>query len=171
MEKKQRKPINSDLVILACLAVVVLFFAVCTSFRSNILQSGIGKCISVSLFGKLELLGVDRAELVVYGEEIEITDPELLSQIVKETKVATHMDTNCCQDCCGCPDPHWGLNLYRGEKQVRSMVWLTCCDAMEVYKPDATHWLIPPPEVTAEAGYVDLSGELVRKLDALISAH
>lgn len=168
MEKKQRKPINSDLILLAFLVPVVLFFAICTSFRSNILQSEIGKCISVSLFGKLELLGVDRAGLVVYGEEIEITDAELIRQIVKETRVATHMDTDCCQDCCGCPDPHWGLKLYRGEECVRSMVWQTCCDAVEVYKPDATHWLIPPPEVKAEAGYVELSRDLVRELETLI---
>ena len=47
------------------------------------------------------------------------------------------------------------------------LIILACCDAVEVYKPDATHWLFAP-EVKAKAGYVEMSGELARELSALI---
>ena len=157
MEEKKRKPINSDLFILACLAVVVLFFGICSSFR--IIAESAGGCISFSLFGKLELQGVDKMVISVGEEQFVVTDADLLEQVVNETRVATHAD-------------HGGLNdqkqidLYRGDQLVRSMNWGDCCNSMRVYEEDLTHWLIG-----GKAGYVMLSNDLYDKLDALIALH
>jgi hypothetical protein len=92
-----------------------------------------------------------------------------MERIVSETKVATHIDSNCEKDCCGCYDPHWQIILYRGDQIVRSMEWETCCGAMKVYEPDLTHWLIGPTLGDAKnVGYVELSNELIDQLQALI---
>ena len=157
MEQKKRKPINSDLIILACLAVIVLVFALffntCSYFSTD------NGSISFSMFGKLELRGVDKMVISVGEEQFVVTDADLLEQVVDETRVATHAD-------------HGGLNdqkqidLYRGDQLVRSMNWGDCCNSMRIYEEDLTHWLIG-----GKAGYVMLSNDLYDKLDALIALH
>lgn len=169
MEQKKRKPINSDLVILACLAVVVLFFCICTSFRSTLDEGAPGECISISIFGKLELKNIDRAVITVYGDEWTITDADLVDQIVFETRTATRIDSECHADCCGCDYPHMQIKLYRRDKMIRSMEWQGCCNYVKVYEPDLTHWLLSPG-VPADAGFVKLSDELVKQFNALLEA-
>lgn len=169
MEQKKRKPINSDLIILACLAVVVLVFYICTSFRSTLDEGPPGECISISIFGKLELKNIDRAVVTVYAEEWTVTDADLVDQIVFETRTATRVDSECHADCCGCEDPHMQIDLYRGDKIIRSMEWQGCCDYVKVYEPDLTHWLFAPG-YKIEAGFVKLSDKLAKRLtDLLIS--
>lgn len=162
VEEKKRRPINSDLIILACLAFVVLFFVIFSEIRSTYFDGGAGECLSISLFGKLELKSVDKAVLSENGKEFIITDAELIDQIVTETRVATHAGF--------CYDRYRRIDLYNGDKLIRSMEWAQCCDTVKVYEPDLTHWLIVPLGGTANEGYVELSDELVDQLGALIDA-
>ena len=133
MEQKKRKPINSDLIILACIAVVVLFFAVFSSARSTYFAGGTGECLSISVFGKMELKNIDKAVVTVDGATWTVTDADFLDQIVTETKIATRADL--------CSDPTRRIDLYCGDECVRSMEWAECCDTVKVYEPDLTHWL------------------------------
>ena len=153
MEQKKRKPINSDLIILACLAVIVLFFSICSSFR--ITAESAGGCISFALFGKLELRGVDKMVISVGEEQFVVTDADLLEQIVDETRVATHTDLGCAND--------RQIDLYRRDQLVRSMKWGLCCDTVYVYEEDPTHWLFG-----GTTGHVELSRDLADKLNSLI---
>lgn len=170
MEEKKRKPINSDLFILACLTVIVLIFALffntCTLFRSTYAEGGPGKCMAISIFGKLELKNIDKAIITRNGEEWTITDTELIDEIIGETRIATYVDSECHEDCCGCEEPHYQVELYRKDKLIRAMEWQSCCNSMRIYEEDLTHWLIG-----GKAGYVMLSNDLYDKLDALIALH
>lgn len=158
MEEKKRKPINPDLIILAWLAVIVLvfslFFHTCSHFSTD---NGI---ISFSMFGKLELRGVDKMAISVGEEQFVVTDRELLDQVIGETAVATHGDLRCP----GTIDRR--IDLYRGEKLVRSMEWSTCTDAVFVFEEDLTHWVFP-----GEFGCAVLSKDLVSNLNALVAAN
>lgn len=158
MEEKKRKPINPDLIILAWLAVIVLvlslFFYTCSYFHSG---DGI---ISFSIFGKLELRGVDKMVICVGEQQFAVTDRALLDQVIGETAVATHGDLRCP----GTIDRR--IDLYRGEKLVRSMEWSTCTDAVFVFEEDLTHWVFP-----GEFGCAVLSKDLVSNLNALVAAN
>ena len=65
--------------------------------------------IALSPFGRLELLGVDRAVVTVDGESVTVTDAQLLGRIVDETTVATVADI-----CDGCCLKDRTIDLYRG---------------------------------------------------------
>ena len=167
MNQKKRKAGITYLIILACLAVIVMFFSICTSFKSTLNEGPPGECISISIFGKLELKNIDRAVVTVYGEERVVTDANLVEQIVFETRTATRVESECHADCCGCESPHMQIDLYRGDTMIRSMEWQRCCDYVKVYEPDLTHWLFAPG-YEVEAGYVSLSNELILQLNSII---
>lgn len=151
--RKTDKDLRIELILLGCLVAIILFFAVCSSLRVG------NGCISFSMFGKLELKNVDRAVLSANGKEITITDESLLDEIVSETRVADEVRT--------CGSFNKQIDLYSGDKLIRSMKWAECCDSVKVYEPDLTHWLISLDEY-ADAGYVELSKDLVTKLNKLI---
>lgn len=165
MEEKKRKPLNPELIIFVCFIVVVLFLVTCSMMRTSIFEVARGECISISLFGKMELRDIDRVVIIGYAEQVTITDQELIKQITDETRIATYVRSNCCKPAY-CSDPHRRIELYRGEKLVRSMEWDPCCDSVHVYERDLTHWLIPW-WCDYEGGYVSLSHELVEQLNAL----
>lgn len=160
---KPKKDRNWDLVILACVCPVVLLFLCCGLVSCNLFSRDAGACLAISPFGRLELLGVDKAVVAVDGEAVTVTDPELLGRIVDETKVATH--ANVCDGCCM---KERSIQLYRGDRLVRSMKWIDGHDSIRVYEADLTHWIFQ--EVGAgfrQTGYVELSDELIRELEGL----
>ena len=157
------KKINPELVILAGVVVLVAAFLCCGLASANLINGGPGKCVSIAPFGRLEILGIDKAVITVGDEAVTVTDPELLSRIVDETKVATLSYT-----CTSCNVKDRTIDLYRGDKLVRSMKWYDCQDGVRVYDADLTHWIFP--ELGAgmpEGGYVELSQDLVGALKAL----
>ena len=80
---KEKKNLNWDLVILGCVGVLVVAFLCCGLASCNLLSGDVGKCLAISPFGKLELLGVDKAVVTVDGEAVTVTDPALLERIVE----------------------------------------------------------------------------------------
>lgn len=165
--KKKRIRIHPDLLILICIGglalVLALFFSIFSCVRSNISSNQYGKCVSISLFGKMELKDIDKAIIYENNEAFTITDTDLIDQIVSETKVATHADV--------CYSTQKRIELYRGDKIVRSMGWADCCNTVKVYESDLTHWLIPELGGTADAGYIVLSDDLVGKLNAVFDSN
>ena len=168
MEEKKRKQIKPKQIVLACLIVVVLFFLTCSLIRVSIFETNMGECISVSLFGNLELRGIDKVVMTVRGEQVVITDGNLVRQIADETRIATHVRSQCGAPA-HCDDPQGRLELYRGDELVRSMDWDLCCDMVKVYEGDATHWLIPW-FCKSYGGYVYLSDGLTGQLYGLADA-
>ena len=143
--------------------MVFLFSAV--SIRNNFVDDQYGECISIAFFEKQRLWGVDK--IIIESEDgnvIEITEKQLISDILDETAVATHASS-----------PHGNyersIYLYNGDKLVRSMKWTACCDTIEVYRADACHWFITPGGGTADVGFVYLSEELITKIDTLLEAN
>lgn len=165
MEEKKRKPLNKKWIALACLIVAVVYFVTCPMMRTSTSEVTRGECISISLFGKLELRDIDRVEIIGYAEQVTITDQELIRQITNETRIATYVRSDCWKPA-HCSDPHRQIELYRGDQMVRSMDWDACCDRVYVYERDLTHWLIPW-WCDYEGGYVSLSNELIERLNAL----
>ena len=168
MEEKKGKSTKSKGIVLACLIAVSLYFLTCFMMRISIFETNMGECISVSLFGKLELRGIDKVVMTVHNEQVIITDGKLIRQIADETRIATHVRSRC-----GgpghCDDPQGQLELYRGDKLVSSMDWDLCCDMVKVYDGDMTHWLIPW-WCKSDGGYVYLSDELTDQLYELVDA-
>lgn len=159
---KEKKNLNWDLVILGGMCVLLVAFLCCGLVSCNLLSGDYGACLAISPFGRLELLGVDKAVVTVDGETVTVTDGELLSRIVDETKVATH--ANVCDDSMSVRT----IKLYRGDRLVRSMKWSDCAGMLRVYEADLTHWILQ--ELGAgyhQTGYVELSDELIRELEAL----
>ena len=157
----KRKKLNSDLIILICIGLVILFFVLCSEVRSTLHTKEYGRCINVAVFGKLELRNVDRVVITKNGAEITVTDSTLIDQIVSETTVATHGRIHDAND--------GTIRLYRGDKLLRSMGWSTCCDLVQVYEADLTHWVIALPEIN-DAGFVQLSADLVEEINRLLAA-
>ena len=157
----KHKKLNSDFIILICIRLVILFFVLCSEVRSTLHTNEYGRCINVAVFGKLELRNVDRVVITKNGAEITVTDSTLIDQIVSETTVATHGRIHDAND--------GTIRLYRGDKLLRSMGWSTCCDLVQVYEADLTHWVIAQPEIN-DAGFVQLSADLVEEINRLLAA-
>ena len=138
----------------------LLLVAACSLFRFNYFDGNAGECFSVSLFGRLELRNIDKVVIVSDGKEWTITDPNLIGQICSETRVAERVDL--------CTESSKQINLYSGDRLVRSMKWSGCCGTVEVYEPGITHWLIAPLGSKVEGGYVELSDELLVQLNAIM---
>ena len=154
------KLLSTKFVIVIALIAVTLFILLCSSFRCTLFGSGTGECMSLSIGGKFELRNVDRAIISANGKVYTLTDVDLLEQLVSETRFATHVNL--------CSSPYRRIDLYCGDKLIRSMEWSDCCDTVKVYETDLTHWLIAPLGTKVEGGYVKLSKELVNQLSALM---
>ncbi|MBQ7858152.1 MAG: hypothetical protein IJ351_05930 [Oscillospiraceae bacterium] len=166
MNDTDRKSIDFGKILRIALgSILVLYLLFCPVVKTSIFEVSMGECVSIAPFGRLELLGIDKAVITVRGETTTAADPELLRELVSETRVATHVRSSC-----GgpghCDDPKGKLELYRGDKLVRSMAWDLCCDAVHVYEADATHWLIPW-WCKYYGGYVYLSEDLADRLTTL----
>jgi hypothetical protein len=168
MEKNKCKSIKWKQIVAVSLTVVALYFLICPMIRVSIFETNMGECISVSLFGKWELRGIDKVVMTVRNKQIVITDNNLVKQIADETRIATHVRSQCGAPA-HCDDPQGRLELYRGDELVRSMDWDLCCDMVKVYEGDATHWLIPW-FCKSYGGYVYLSNGLTGQLYGLADA-
>ena len=158
--KMKRKKCNSNLIILLWIGLVIAFFSLFSEVRSTLQTKDVGRCVNVAIFGKLELKRVDRMVVSLNGAEVTVTDPTVIDKIVSETTVATHGAIH---------DGNDGkIELYRGDKLQRSMGWSACCDVVQVYEADLTHWVIGHPEIN-NAGCVYLSSELVEELKLLLA--
>ena len=156
----KQKKLNSDFIILICIGLLIAFFALFSEVRSTLHTKEYGRCINVAVFGKWELKNVDRVVVSRHGAQTTITDQTLIDQIVSETTVATHGNIHDAND--------GKIELYCGDKLLRSMGWSTCCDLVQVYKADLTHWVIAHPEIN-DAGFVQLSADLVEEINYLLS--
>ncbi|MBQ7372866.1 MAG: hypothetical protein IJW67_13490, partial [Blautia sp.] len=120
-------------------AVVFFLAALCivlkmhVSFAGSDLFNEAYAAISVA-FDKQAMRSADRIVIRTGESEIQITDPELIGQIVEETAAATHMKVTC-------PEERW-IDVYCGDRLIRSMGWSDCCDTVNVYNSDASHWVI-----------------------------
>lgn len=119
-------------------------------------------CTSVALFGKMEIAGVDKVVISSAEKSMTITDTDLVNRIVGRTKVATWAYNTGC-GCCELRD--WTIDLYCGDKLMRSMEWLED-DVVKVYDPDLTHWVFPVERQQERSigGYALLSEELEAEL-------
>ena len=138
-----------------CIVLALLVVGVCSSFRFTP-----GECLSVSLFGRFELRNIDRVVITSDGNEWTITNPDLIEQLCDETRVAEHVNL--------CMRDSKTIDLYAGSRLVRSMKWGPCCDAVEVYKPSLTHWVIGG--LGTNSGCVYLSKDLLAQLNTVINS-
>ena len=168
MEKNKCKSIKWKQIVAVCLTVVALYFLICPMIRVSIFETNMGECISVSLFGKWELRGIDKVVMTVRNKQIVVTDNNLVKQIADETRIATHVRSQCGAPA-HCDDPQGRLELYRGGELICSMDWDICCDIVNVYERDMTHWLIPW-RCKYYGGYAYLSDELTGQLYELADA-
>ena len=135
----------------------LIFLITCVSFRQTLGVGGAGECISIAFFEKQKMRSVDKVVLRVDDKIVNITDAELVGKIVKDTTVATRTGIQFVGE--------GYIDLYNGDKLVRSMLWRISTKEVKVYKEDATHWLI----VSFDGeGFVCLSDELADKLNALL---
>ena len=148
---KKIKPVVIEL----CIVLVLLVVVICSLFRCSP-----GECISVSLFGRFELRNIDKVIIYADGKEWTITDSDFIEELCDETRVAEHINP--------CTRGGRKIDLYSGDRLVRSMIWATCCDQIEVYKPSITHWLIGG--IGTESGSVSISEELMAQLNAVIKS-
>ena len=160
---KKRIDINSDLIILLCLGVLCCFFLICSRVSMNLFGSEAGECLSVALFGKLELKHVDKIVLRTVEQEIIITDAALIDEVVSETAIATHTQL------CGC-EADISIELFRGDKCVRSMEWEIGHNTVKVYETDISHWILIPLG-KQNGGYVYLSDGLSSRLNGVIASY
>ena len=141
--------------IFALLFVVIIFVnSVANIGSSNIFTESYGG-FSVA-FDKKEIKTVDRVVISIEDQEVVITDTDFVNLIVNETKVATHIGISCPED--------RRIDLYCGDKLIRTMGWSTCCDTVHVYNADATHWIFSI-EGCEEAGFIYLTDTLIEKIN------
>ena len=153
------KRIKSSIVEL-CIVLVLLIVVICSLFRFTFFDGQPGECISVSLFGRFELRNIDKVVIASNGKEWTITDSNLIKQICNETRVAERVNL--------CTESSKRIDLYSGDRLVRSMKWSGCCNTVEVYESGVTHWLIAPLGSKVEGGYVELSDGLIAQLNAIM---
>lgn len=175
MVKLRLKPSAWFIMIAVCLGGLLYAISACSLVshgppRYRGTRRG-GACTSVVLFGKLEMKDVDKVVISSDSKSLTITDPELVDQIVEKTKVADYGFSIGC-GCCEIKDRR--IELYRGDRLVRSMDWYES-DIVKVYERDLTHWVFFVRDdghvyIDQYAGYVLLSQELEERLDALFDA-
>ena len=158
MMNKYRKVI----ILCTILTAVLLFFSLYAEVRMTI--SGQGKCFSVAFFETQKMAAADRIVIKGNGKEITITDTEVVRELAEQTTVATHANLGCAED--------RQIEVYRGNKLIRSMKWGSCCHAVKVYETDVSHWLFSPTDLenlNRNSGWVFLSNEMVDTLNALLA--
>lgn len=155
---KNKKYIRIGIVAAVCLlAAVSVVLAMNVSFG---MSTDAHAAMSIA-FDKQAMRSANRIVIRTYGKEIEITDPALVGEIAEETAAATHMKLDC-------PEGKW-IDVYCDDQLIRSMGWSACCDTVNVFDTDATHWVMSI-EGAEEGGSIYLSRDLVEKLKALINA-
>lgn len=118
-------------------------------------------CISVTFFENHHVLTVDKMVLRSVGEpDIEITDLFLVKRVTAATTTANRGPLKC-------PRIAW-IELYNGDKLIRSMRWSPSKQIVEVCEaPDNTHILITQTDCET-GGFVKLSPALGNKLEGIV---
>lgn len=153
---KQAKKI---IVLVTSLCILILAITLLALNVSIGMSTGAYAAVSIA-FDKQAMQSVDRIIIRANGAEHEIADVALVKDLVAETSAATHMKFSC-------PCDKW-IDMYCGERLVRSMGWTSCCDAVNVYDTDAMHWVVSL-EGIEDGGSVYLSSDLVTALNSLIN--
>lgn len=150
---------NKVIVLLASLCTLILVIVLLALNVSFGMSTGAYAAASIA-FDKQAMQSVDRIVIRTKDAEYKIADVALVKDIVSETSAATHMNFSC-------PCDKW-IDMYCGERLLRSMGWSSCCDAVNVYDTDAMHWVISM-EGIEEGGSVYLSADLVAALNACVT--
>lgn len=152
----KRKQVVILLVSLCGLILIVLLLAVNVSFG---MSTGSYAAISIA-FDKRAVQSVDRIVVRTNNAEYEITDVTLVTDLVEQTSAATHIKPSC-------PCDKW-IDMYCADRLIRRMGWSSCCDTVNVYDTDATHWVISK-EGIEDGGCIYLSADLAAALNSLMS--
>lgn len=163
---KKRNKIIALCVGFVLLGSVLLCLIPHVSFRQTWFPSEPAACISLTFFEEQKMRTVNKVVLTrPKGKVVTITDMDLIDEIVKETAVATHANWGCSET------GEYRIDLYNNDQLVRSMTCADCCRTVHVYDADITHWILFPAYDRSSGkneGWVELSKELERKLDALL---
>ena len=144
-------------IVIGCIIVIILIASQFVGVHIGIFDSGGGSCISVA-FDKMSVITADKIVYRVGDQEITITDPATVRYIADHFVVANKGGL------CPSQDNKW-MYIYNGDRLVRSMRWRCCEEIVDVYKPDALHWVFPSE---AGIGQVELSKDFLVYLDSLI---
>lgn len=153
--RNQYKRLLVILLVLCILSICIVLLIQNVSFGKG---SGAHAAMSVAL-DKKSINSVDRVVIINATNEIEINDPTVIARIIEDTIVATHTKVTCPID--------RQINLYCGDKLIRSMGWSRCCDTVNVYDTDIQHWVVSI-EGLEEGGSIYLSPDLVDTLNTYI---
>lgn len=164
MDQPRKLPTRKIVVMVLAVLITlgILFWALfAATFRCTLFTKDMGRCLSISLVGKWELRDVDKAVITHNGKTVSTTDLEFLSQLTKETQTATHGGDH--------GDESVKIQLYCGDKLVRTMYFSECCHTITVYETDATHWIFSWWILDHyESGYVFASNSLADQIYDLI---
>lgn len=115
----------------------------------------------MAFFEKQNLSSVDKIIVTANGREIVCTDESVIRNVIQDCAIATHVSF-------GCPAER-KIDLFSGDRLVRSMEWSTCEDYVKVYTADAFHWMFSP-EGWEHDGFAYLSDNVVFVLNELIES-
>lgn len=155
-EKKYRIIVGS---ICAGLILLLILFVNFVAVSTEGAFTEGGGCFSVA-FDKAVVMGADRIVIREGNEVVTITDAELVREIAAEFVVANRTDL------CGYQADKW-MEIYNGDRLVRSIRWNECCELVEIYEADVAHWVWPSG---SGIGQVELSREFMARLDEIIES-
>ena len=122
---------------LLCLGIyavllVVLYFAGFVEIRTK----KDGNCTTVAFFEKQKVAGVDKVVIkdLHSDKQIIITEKELVGDIVEEAAIAPYSTLAVSKDV--------EVNLYKGDRLVRSMVGDISTGTIIAYQEDILHWIL-----------------------------
>lgn len=146
-----------------CIAIImsiVLLLVTCVSVGISWFGA-YDDCISITLFEKQHVLTVDKMILRCVGEpDVVVDNPFLAKRVTAATTTANRGPLKC-------PKSAW-IELYSGDKLIRSMRWSPSKQIVEVCEaPDNTHILITPSGGESK-GFVKLSPSLGSKLEEIV---
>lgn len=124
----------------------------------GIFRNHAGCCVSV-VFDKQEVMGADKIIYQVGDKQITITDETTIERIAKEFVVANRAGL------CNSHKDEW-MQIYNGDKLVRSIRWNACDEYAEIYTADAAHWLWPGEY---KVGQIEVSAEFRVFLNELMN--
>ena len=112
------------------------------------------------VFDKAFVLSADKIVVRDGDDVITITDKALVREIAANFVVANRTDL------CGYHDDKW-MEIYNGDKLVRNIHWNAHDNLVEVYQPDALHWVWPS---SSKIGQIELSREFVTRLNEILES-
>ncbi len=155
LDCKMRNRIVFITICVVCVTLLLVLLIANAAISINPFDNG--GCISVALDRSL-LAKADRVIIRIGENQYETIDPDVIRQIVSETKVATNTDLRY-------PKTDRWIDVYCGSSLIRSMRWADNHDTIVVYNADTLHWVFPSME---GHGIIHPSEELIEILNAII---